>query len=110
MNRNEQMGPDNEELKADIFLLTKPPCSDRARLCLRLVAGSENAVLYLAGDGVYGLLEKALETLPKERVLACKEDLEARGVQADDKATLLANFYERLVKDVMHERNRLYTF
>lgn len=110
MDQNEQLVSDTKEPEVDIFLLTKPPHSDRARFCLRLVAGSENAVLYLAGDGVYVLLEKALETLPKERVLACKEDLEARGVQADDKAMLPANFYERLVKDVMHERNRLYTF
>ena len=110
MDQNEQLVSDTKEPEVDIFLLTKPPHSDRAGFCLRLVAQSENAILYLAGDGVYNLLENALEALPQDRILACKEDLEARGVEADDKATLPANFYERLVKDVMHERNRLYTF
>jgi tRNA 2-thiouridine synthesizing protein B len=39
-----------------IFLLTKTPQSERAKLCLRLLASSVDAVVYLAGDGVYNLL------------------------------------------------------
>lgn len=96
--------------KRDVFLLTRPPKSDRARLCLRLMARSENAVLYLAGDGVYNLLDDALEALPKERIFACAEDLEARGVRAGERATMPVNFYEQLVDDLMLERNRIYTF
>jgi sulfur relay protein TusB/DsrH len=72
---------------------------------------SENAVLYLAGDGVYILLDAAsLKALPKERIMVCKEDLEARGVQAEGMATVPENFYELLVKDMMLEGSRIYTF
>ena len=97
--------------KTEILLLTKPPHSDRAKLCLHLMEHSENVVLYLAGDGVYNLLEAAsLQALPKKRVLACKEDLEARGVQAGDRAIVPEDFYKLLVEDIMQESSRLYTF
>lgn len=96
--------------KIDVFLLTKPPKSDRARICLQLIARSENAILYLAGDGVYNLLDHALEALPRERIFACKEDLEARGVQPGAIATIPSDFYERLLKDIMLDGNRIYTF
>jgi tRNA 2-thiouridine synthesizing protein B len=110
MDDKKRLHPDTKEPKVDVFLLTKPPHSDRARFCLELIAQSENAILYLAGDGVYNLLENALEVLPQDRILACKEDLDARGVQAGDKATVPSDFYEQMVGDVMHERRRLYTF
>jgi tRNA 2-thiouridine synthesizing protein B len=104
-----------------IFLLTKTPQSERARLCLQLAKQSKNAVLYLAGDGVYNLaefigscdapaLETALAALPRDRIMACKEDLEARGVQAENKATVPDDFYRRLVDDMMQEGSRIYTF
>ena len=41
MDHNEQLLSDNKEPKTNIFLLTKPPCSDRARFCLRLIAQSK---------------------------------------------------------------------
>lgn len=107
---NSELLPDSGKPKRDVFLLTRPPKSDRARLCLRLMERSENAVLYLAGDGVYNLLDDALEALPKESIFACKEDLEARGVQAGERATMPVNFYEQLVVDMMLEKNRIYTF
>jgi tRNA 2-thiouridine synthesizing protein B len=110
MDYSEQLLLDTKESRVDIFLLTKPPCSDRARFCLQLIKRSENAVLYLAGDGVYNLLEKALEALPLDEVLACREDLEARGVQAGDKTTVPVDFYEQLVDDAMNESSRIYTF
>jgi len=110
MDQNEQLVSDTKEPEVDIFLLTKPPHSDRARFCLQLIAQSENAILYLAGDGVYNLLENALEALSQDRILACKEDLEARGIQAEDKAIVPSDFYEQMVGDVMYERRRLYTF
>ena len=105
-----------------IFLLTKTPQSERARLCLQLAKQSKNAVLYLAGDGVYNLLAgvvgscdapalaAALADLPVDRVIASKEDLEARGVQAEDKATIPDDFYGWLVDDMMQEGSRIYTF
>ena len=87
-----------------IFLLTKTPHSERTRLCLRLVASSEDAVVYLAGDGVYNLLGQALASaLPGHRILACREDLEARSVSAEGKANVPADFYESLVDDMMRE-------
>ena len=109
-----------------IFLLTKTSQSERTRLCLRLIASSEDAVVYLAGDGVYNLLGrdepggirqaanqayKSLTVLvPRHRILACREDLEARGVPADGKATVPADFYDRLVDDMMREGSRIYAF
>jgi tRNA 2-thiouridine synthesizing protein B len=101
-----------------IFLLTKTPQSERTRLCLQLAKQSKNAVLYLAGDGVYNLLADvvgscdapALSALPGDRIMACKEDLEARGVQAEDKATVPDDFYGRLVDDMMQEGSLIYTF
>jgi len=109
-----------------IFLLTKTPQSERTKLCLRLLANSVDAVVYLAGDGVYNLLGReeadkasqagqAGQTLAsalsgRHRILACREDLEARGVSADGKATVPADFYESLVDDMMREGSRIYTF
>jgi tRNA 2-thiouridine synthesizing protein B len=105
-----------------IFLLTKTPQSERARLCLQLAKQSKNAVLYLAGDGVYNLLTEgvgscdapslatALAALHVDRIIASKEDLEARGVQAEDKATVPDDFYRRLVDDMMQEGSLIYTF
>lgn len=110
MDQNEQLVSDTKESKVDIFLLTKPPHSARTRFCLQLIAQSEKAILYLAGDGVFNLLEKDLEALPQDRILASKEDLHARGVQAGDKAIVPSDFYEQMVGDVTYERRRLYTF
>ncbi|OPY52493.1 MAG: DsrE/DsrF-like family protein [Methanosaeta sp. PtaU1.Bin112] len=118
-----------------IILLTKTPQSERTRLCLRLLArlvgsagsiGSADVVVYLAGDGVYNLIGqdgldctiqagsqqgKTLPALlPRERIIACREDLLARGVSADGNATVPANFYELLVIDMMKEGSRIYTF
>jgi hypothetical protein len=109
--------------------LTKTPRSERARLCLQLLAGlagSVNVKVYLAGDGVYNLLGpdepyancqtagqigKSLSALlPRDQIIACKEDLAARGVSADGKAAVPANFYELLVDDMMDEGSRIYTF
>ncbi len=94
----------------DIFILTKPPNHERATLCWKLIAQSENAVVYLAGDGVYNLLCSAIKDLPKEKILACKEDVEARGVQVEERAIVLIYFYEQLVENIMDERNRIITF
>jgi len=105
-----------------IFLLTKAPQSERTRLCLRLLAGSVDAMVYLAGDGVYNLLGqggpectsqvgKTLSALlPMDRIMACREDLAARGISADGKAAVPADFYEKLVDDMMEEGSLIYTF
>jgi tRNA 2-thiouridine synthesizing protein B len=72
---------------------------------------SENAALYLAGDGVYNLLEAAFPgRSPKKRVLACKEDLEARGVQAGEGVIVPENFYELLAVDMFSKGSRIYSF
>jgi len=117
----------------NVFLITKTPKSERTRLCLRLVAKSPDAVVYLAGDGVYNLRDKAeagkagqsyrtaqagpgdddqslAELVPMHRIMACREDLEARSVPSDGKATVPADFYENLVDDMMREGNRIYAF
>lgn len=96
--------------RMDIFLLTKPPRANRARICLQLISRSENAILYLAGDGVYNLLDDALGDLAGKRIFACGEDLEARGVQSGAMASTPIDFYERLVEDMMSDGNRIYTF
>jgi tRNA 2-thiouridine synthesizing protein B len=118
-----------------IFLLTKTPQNERTRLCLRLLArltssgdsaGSADVVVYLAGDGVYNLigrngqdctsqagsqLGKILPALlPRDKIVACREDLQARGISADGNATVPANFYELLVIDMMKEGSRIYIF
>jgi len=97
--------------RRDVFILTKPPQSDRTKLCLGLMERSETAVLYLAGDGVYSLLDPAfLETLPQVRILACREDLEARGVPPGARAAVLESFYELLVEEIASEGSRIYAF
>ncbi|VVB67652.1 Uncharacterised protein [uncultured archaeon] len=101
-------GPANP--RKSVFLLTKPPHNDRASLCLQLIAQSKDAVLYLAGDGVYNLLGEPPAALPRERIVACREDLQARGVLADGIATVPVDFYELLIDDVMSEAARVYAF
>ena len=105
-----------------IFLLTTTPHSERTGLCLRLVVSSEDAVVYLAGDGVYNLLGRAeaveagqvgqdlVMLVARNRIIACQEDLEARGISADGKATMPVDFYESLVDDMMGDGNQVYSF
>ncbi|MFZ2472654.1 MAG: hypothetical protein WAW52_12030 [Methanothrix sp.] len=116
-----------------VFILTKTPNSERTRLCLQLVARSPDSIVYLAGDGVYNLLNKAesekasqsvrtaraglddedqslTQLVPKHRIMACREDLEARSVSSDGKATVPADFYDYLVDDMMREGSRVYSF
>jgi tRNA 2-thiouridine synthesizing protein B len=104
----------DHELGIDVFLLTKPPQSDLARLCHKLLAQSDDAALYLAGDGVYNLLGENIEALgaypPQKRIIACKEDMEARGVPLNNKVMVPSDFFERLVEEMMDERNRIRTF
>lgn len=98
-------------LNLNILICTTLPHSDRTKLCLHLMEHSENAVLYLAGDGVYNLLDAAsLKASPNERILACKEDLKARGVQAGERAIVPEDFYKLLVEDMILEGSRIYTF
>jgi tRNA 2-thiouridine synthesizing protein B len=96
-----------------IFLLTKPPGSERTELCLRLMGRTNDAVLYLAGDGVFCLLGDSLEALAAllpGRIYACPEDMQARGVKSEGKVTVLDDFYDRMVMDMMDERNKVYSF
>jgi tRNA 2-thiouridine synthesizing protein B len=102
--------PDSGDRAKMIFLLTKPPQSVRAGLCRRLMEQSRDAVLYLAGDGVYNLAGEALSALPRERIIACREDLEARGIRSDGRAALPVDFYGALMDDIMNQNSRIYTF
>ena len=99
-----------EDVKSTVFLLTKPPHSERARLCIKLVERSKNAVLYLAGDGVFNLLNPSIDTLPTNTIYACKEDMDARGVQPRDTAISLVEFYEQLVEDLIARSDKVYAF
>jgi len=101
---------DVRNLAREIFLLTKPPRNDRTSLCFKLIAGSKDAVLYLAGDGVYNLLNPLLFILHRERIFVCKEEMDARGLLDEGKAKVLVDFYERLVDDVMSDCSRVYAF
>jgi sulfur transfer complex TusBCD TusB component (DsrH family) len=46
----------------------------------------------------------------RNRIIACREDLEARGISAEGKATVPADFYECLVDDMMREGSQVYSF
>ena len=92
----------------DIFLLTRPPKSERTELCLGLMKHSDDPVLYLAGDGVYNLLDEAIMGGWPGRVFACKEDLEARGVQAGEGITVPEDFYQHLVEVMAADGSRIY--
>jgi sulfur relay protein TusB/DsrH len=97
-------------VKSTVFLLTKPPHSERAKLCIQLVERSKNAVLYLVGDGVFNLLDPSVEALPPDTVYVCKEDMDARGVQPENNAMSLVDFYEQLVNDMMERSDKVYAF
>ena len=99
-----------EGVKSKVFILTKPPNSERAKLCIQLVKRSRNAVLYLAGDGVFILLDPSVKALPPDSIYACKEDMDARGVQPEDTAISLVDFYEQLVEDMMERSDKVYAF
>ena len=99
-----------EDVKSTVFLLTKPPNSERAKLCIQIVERSKNAALYLAGDGVFNLLDSSVEALSPGSIYACKEDMEARGVQPRDTAMSLVEFYEQLVEDIMVRSDKVYAF
>jgi tRNA 2-thiouridine synthesizing protein B len=101
--------------KSDVFLLTKPPFSPRADLCLKLVTRSGNAKIYLAGDGVYHLLS-GIEEMPGCKILACREDLEARAIRSKveavekEKFEVPENFYSAFIDDLMEHCEHAYTF
>ena len=70
-----------------------------------------NPVLYLAGDGVYNLLEAThLKSHPGVAILACQEDLLARGIQAGEAANVTEGFYRLLVEDMASDDCHIYVF
>ncbi len=93
---------------SDVFLLTKSPSNPRTELCIKLIARTEDATLFLLGDGVYNILGKAIHMLSADKIFACKEDLLARGI--DVKGVAIAeDFYGRLVEATM-AADRAYSF
>jgi tRNA 2-thiouridine synthesizing protein B len=115
MERRDKWVMNVKREKLHVFLLTKPPFSPRADLCLKLAARSGNAKIYLAGDGVYHLLAGILE-LPVCKILACREDLEARAIRSKEEAEdkekfeVPENFYAALTEDLMEHCEHVYTF
>ena len=99
-----------DDVKSMVFLLTKPPHNERAKLCIKLVERSKNAVLYIVGDGVFNLLNTSFQALPPDRIYVCKEDMDARGVQPEDTTISLVEFYEQLVDDMMVRSDKVYAF
>ncbi len=93
---------------ADVFLLTKAPRAPRSELCFNLMEHSENAKLYLAGDGVYHLL--SMSGIPAQKTLACREDILARGLPLTDDIAMPDDFYGQLVKDIMENSDQVYVF
>ncbi len=95
---------------ADVFVLTKAPITSRSQLCFRLMESSQNAKLYLVGDGVYHLLN--ISALPKttEGTVVCKEDALARGVLITDEIAVPDDFYGKLIKDMMENSDKVYVF
>lgn len=98
-----------EQKQGDVFLLTKPPASLRAELCIKMALRSGDARIYLAADGVYHLLSE-IEDLKTCEIYACKEDLEARGISPGKKVVVPDNFYADLLEDIMEYCGRSYTF
>jgi sulfur transfer complex TusBCD TusB component (DsrH family) len=74
------------------------------------VERSKNTVLYLAGDGVFNLLDPTIEFLTPVSIYTCKEDMDARGVQPGNTAISLDQFYEQLVEDMMVRSDKTYVF
>ena len=95
---------------ADVFLLTKPPRASRSELCFKLMESSENAKLYLAGDGVYHLLNMSALPITTEDTMACGEDILARGIPITEDIVIPDNFYGQFVKDMMENSDRVYIF
>jgi tRNA 2-thiouridine synthesizing protein B len=92
----------------DVFLLTKAPKAPRSELCFKLMKHSENAKLYLAGDGVYHLLN--ISGLPAQETLACREDILARGIPLTYNIAMPTDFYGKLVRDMMENSGHVYVF
>lgn len=109
MNQSAQL-PKSRNVSMDIFFLTKPPCHDRARLCWKLIAQSKNPVLYLAGDGVYNLFCSGIKDISRGNIFVCREDVEARGVQLEEKVMILGDFYGKMVENITDEKNQIFTF
>ncbi len=93
-----------------VFLLTKPPNHPRAELCFKLIKRSNDARLYLCGDGIYCVLDGLDDLLPLEKIFICKEDMDARGMRPKIATTILDDFYEQLVNDLIDLSDRVLTF
>ena len=93
----------------DLFMLSKPPGSTRAKLCFEFVKRSDDPVLYLFCDGVFHLIRK--QEIPKARLVVCRDDALTRGVPIEDESAFGQDeFYERMVHDMMENVDHVYSF
>lgn len=93
----------------DLFMLSKPPGTTRAKLCFDLLKRSDDPVLYLCCDGVFHLIRK--QEIPDTRMVICRDDALTRGVPVGDGNALDQNeFYEHMVRDMMENADQVYTF
>lgn len=81
---------------SSVFILTKPPGSRRAELCIRML--NSNSRLYLLGDGVYNILTGRLDGVAGD-VFAFTQDLRERGVSAAGVKEL--DDYSVMIEDIM---------
>jgi tRNA 2-thiouridine synthesizing protein B len=79
-------------------------------ICWKLQEASEDARIYIFGAGVYNLLGDTIGIPSEIRIYACKEDMDARGVIAGDKTTILDDFYVAMIEDIMESNNQVYVF
>lgn len=101
---------ENEDSRVDLFLLTKPPGHPRTDLCLQLMTRAKNPRLYLAGDGVYNLLSLPGHLSQRQRVVACQEDVLARGLGRGQGTTDGEDFYRELVDAMLGDQVKMFVF
>lgn len=82
---------------SSVFILTKPPGSPRAELCLKMLG--RRFRLYLIGDGVYNILTGRLDGVAGD-VFAFAQDLRERGVSSAGVKEL--DDYGIMVDDIMN--------
>ncbi|MBS7249893.1 MAG: hypothetical protein KIH08_04775 [Candidatus Freyarchaeota archaeon] len=103
-----------------VSIIMNPPISERVAKAFiiinEMIRAEANVTIYLIGDGVYcGMKGMSLENISSEsiRVLASKEDLEARGIQEDllsQKVKCQYDLIGKMIVDIMESADRILCF